>query len=101
VDRLSGRLPLGSLIYIIALNGPPRSRLAERVESGTSMPVPAENRPLPAEPHDRQRVAYSTCYMCAWRCGIKLTLEGDRIRFIQGNRSAAHTVRLYHGDRTT
>ncbi len=33
----------------------------------------------------RQRIAYTTCYMCACRCGIKVTLEGDKIRFIQGN----------------
>ncbi len=59
----------------------------ERVEP---MPVPAENRPLPEEPREQQRTAYSTCYMCACRCGIKLTIEpteaGDQIRFIQGNR---------------
>ena len=50
------------------------------------MPIPAENRPLAAEPRDAQRIAYSTCYMCACRCGIKLTLEGNQVRFIQGNR---------------
>ncbi len=27
----------------------------------------------------------TTCYMCACRCGIKVTTEGDEIRFIQGN----------------
>lgn len=27
----------------------------------------------------------TTCYMCACRCGIKVTTEGEEIRFIQGN----------------
>src|SRR5487761_2536928 len=39
------------------------------------------------EDHARQQVKYTTCYMCACRCGIKVTLENDRIRFIQGNRN--------------
>ncbi len=50
------------------------------------MSVPAESRPLPAEPHEGRRTAYSTCYMCACRCGIEVTLQGDELRFIQGNR---------------
>jgi sulfite dehydrogenase (quinone) subunit SoeA len=47
--------------------------------------VPIENRPLPQSPPSYRRVEYSTCYMCACRCGIKVTMENDRIRFIQGN----------------
>lgn len=35
----------------------------------------------------KQRTEYTTCYMCACRCGIKVTLdEHDKVRFIQGNR---------------
>jgi len=49
------------------------------------MKVPAENRPLPQSPVTFRRVEYSTCYMCACRCGIKVTVENERIRFIQGN----------------
>jgi len=37
--------------------------------------------------HARQEIKYSTCYMCACRCGIKVTLEDGRVRFIQGNRN--------------
>ena len=37
------------------------------------------------EDHAAQEVKYTTCYMCACRCGIKVTLEDDKIRFIQGN----------------
>ena len=49
------------------------------------MPIPAEDRPLSREPRERQGVADSTCYMCACRCDINVTLENGRIRFIQGN----------------
>jgi sulfite dehydrogenase (quinone) subunit SoeA len=31
-------------------------------------------------------VKYSTCYMCACRCGIKVSLKDGRIRYIEGNR---------------
>lgn len=37
------------------------------------------------ENHADQTVKMTTCYMCACRCGIKVTLEGNEIRFIQGN----------------
>jgi anaerobic selenocysteine-containing dehydrogenase len=30
-------------------------------------------------------IKYTTCYMCACRCGIKITLKNGRIRYIQGN----------------
>lgn len=39
------------------------------------------------EDHSKQEIKYSTCYMCACRCGIKVTLEDNRVRFIQGNRN--------------
>ena len=35
-------------------------------------------------------VKYTTCYMCACRCGIKVHLKDGRIRYIEGNR--AHPV---------
>src|SRR6478735_5798553 len=50
------------------------------------MPIPAEDRPLPQSPARARRVEYSTCYMCACRCGIQVTLENDALRFIQGTR---------------
>jgi anaerobic selenocysteine-containing dehydrogenase len=50
------------------------------------MPIPAEDRPLPQSPPAARRVEYSTCYMCACRCGIQVTLENDELRFIQGTR---------------
>ncbi|NBS59538.1 MAG: formate dehydrogenase, partial [Betaproteobacteria bacterium] len=35
-------------------------------------------------------IQHTTCYMCACRCGIKVTLEEGRLRFIQG--TANHPV---------
>jgi anaerobic selenocysteine-containing dehydrogenase len=40
-----------------------------------------------SEDHSRQQTKFTTCYMCACRCGIKVTLEEGKIRFIQGNRN--------------
>jgi len=34
----------------------------------------------------KQEIKHTTCYMCACRCGIKVTLDQGRVRFIQGNR---------------
>ncbi|MEK8090418.1 molybdopterin oxidoreductase family protein [Thermithiobacillus plumbiphilus] len=41
---------------------------------------------LKFEDHSKQQIKYTTCYMCACRCGIKVTLEDNKVRFIQGNR---------------
>ncbi|WP_018871724.1 molybdopterin oxidoreductase family protein [Thioalkalivibrio sp. ALJ16] len=38
------------------------------------------------ENHGKQEIKYSTCYMCACRCGIKVTVEDNKVRYIQGNR---------------
>ena len=53
------------------------------VSAFKQIPVFAENLPR-FEHHERQTVRHSTCYMCACRCGIRVTLEDGRIRFIQG-----------------
>jgi len=39
------------------------------------------------ENHSKQEIKYTTCYMCACRCGIKVTVEDNKVRFIQGNRN--------------
>jgi anaerobic selenocysteine-containing dehydrogenase len=36
-------------------------------------------------PKVADRIATSTCYMCACRCGIRVYLKDGRIRFIEGN----------------
>ncbi len=50
------------------------------------MKIKSDERPLPRRDAANQRIEYSTCYMCACRCGIKVTFEGANLRFIQGNR---------------
>ncbi len=52
--------------------------------------VPANTQPIKFDNHAIQRTEHTTCYMCACRCGIKVTLENDRVRFIQG--TAGHPV---------
>ena len=39
------------------------------------------------ENHSDQESRFTTCYMCACRCGVRVTLEGGKIRFAQGNPS--------------
>ncbi|WP_233152953.1 molybdopterin oxidoreductase family protein [Motiliproteus sp. MSK22-1] len=56
----------------------PSEGLQSRQQSGS--------QPLPQfEDHDGQQTKYTTCYMCACRCGIKVTVENNQVRFIQGN----------------
>ncbi len=45
------------------------------------------NARIRTENHDAQEIRYTTCYMCACRCGVKVTLEGGKVRFLQGNRN--------------
>lgn len=51
--------------------------------------TPAGERPIRFEDRSRQQVHHTTCYMCACRCGIKVTTEErdgkPHVRFIQGN----------------
>ena len=55
------------------------------------MTRPSAAEGLPAfEDHDAQQVKYTTCYMCACRCGIKVTLDQGKVRYIQG--TANHPV---------
>jgi anaerobic selenocysteine-containing dehydrogenase len=39
------------------------------------------------EDHTQQKAQLTTCYMCACRCGIKVTVENDKTRFIEGNKN--------------
>ncbi len=38
----------------------------------------------------RQEVKKTTCYMCACRCGIKVTLRDGEVRYIEGNQDHPH-----------
>jgi anaerobic selenocysteine-containing dehydrogenase len=47
---------------------------------------------MPKQPHvetsepTADRIAKTTCYMCACRCGINVHIKGDEIRYIEGNK---------------
>ena len=56
----------------------------------TTPTVPAHTQPIKFEDRSVQRTEHTTCYMCACRCGIKVTIENERVRFIQG--TAEHPV---------
>jgi anaerobic selenocysteine-containing dehydrogenase len=68
----------------------PAKSLLEDDGAGASSAIPRVDRPLEFEHPGTQQTAYTTCYMCACRCGIKVTLDNGRVRFIQGN--PAHPV---------
>lgn len=38
-------------------------------------------------PRVSDEVKYTTCYMCACRCGIKVHLKDGRVRYIEGNKN--------------
>ncbi|MCR9256676.1 MAG: molybdopterin oxidoreductase family protein [Alphaproteobacteria bacterium] len=44
------------------------------------------DRPIPLDQPVAEKVAKTTCYMCACRCGIDVHLNGDMVRYIEGNR---------------
>jgi sulfite dehydrogenase (quinone) subunit SoeA len=49
--------------------------------------IPTEDRTLPREDKSAQQTHYTTCYMCACRCGIQVITQHGKVRFIQGNRN--------------
>jgi anaerobic selenocysteine-containing dehydrogenase len=46
-----------------------------------------EDRPIETSPAVSDEVKYTTCYMCACRCGIKVHLKDGQLRYIEGNRN--------------
>ena len=48
--------------------------------------APARDPSVPMSEPIADEVKYSTCYMCACRCGIKVHLKDGGIRYIEGNR---------------
>ncbi len=48
--------------------------------------IKTRNQPIKFEDTSKQEVKCTTCYMCACRCGIEVTLQEGRVRFIKGNR---------------
>ncbi|MEI2680040.1 MAG: molybdopterin oxidoreductase family protein [Burkholderiaceae bacterium] len=47
--------------------------------------TPAADQPIRFEDRARDRTEFTTCYMCACRCGIQVTIQDGKVRFIQGN----------------
>jgi len=47
-------------------------------------PIPIHD-PIKAPDSGRIEVKTTTCYMCACRCGIRVTLRDGEVRYIQGN----------------
>ena len=48
--------------------------------------IKTRNQAIKFEDHAGQEVKCTTCYMCACRCGIEVTLQAGRVRFIKGNK---------------
>src|SRR5256886_14044993 len=44
------------------------------------------DRPVATDVPSADEIKYTTCYMCACRCGIKVHLKDGGIRYIEGNR---------------
>jgi anaerobic selenocysteine-containing dehydrogenase len=45
----------------------------------------ATSRPVETSPQVSDEIKYTTCYMCACRCGIKVHLKNGALRYIEGN----------------
>ncbi|HVI89236.1 MAG TPA: molybdopterin oxidoreductase family protein [Dongiaceae bacterium] len=56
------------------------------MERFVAPPVRAGEEVVETSPEIGDRVATTTCYMCACRCGIKVHLKDGSIRYIEGNR---------------
>ncbi len=41
---------------------------------------------IDTSPKVSDEVEYTTCYMCACRCGIKVYMQDGAIRYIEGNK---------------
>ena len=49
--------------------------------------LPRGREVVDTSPPIADEVKYTTCYMCACRCGIKVSLRDGAIRYIEGNRN--------------
>src|ERR1700704_3354046 len=77
-----------------------RSRRSGRMAGNPSRPDPPpperkyavkprdfRDKPVETNAPSADEVKYTTCYMCACRCGIKVHLKDGGIRYIEGNRN--------------
>ena len=49
------------------------------------MVTPNLDRPLETSPVVSDEIRYTTCYMCACRCGIRVHMKDGTVRYIDGN----------------
>ena len=63
--------------------GEARDKPAEALQTG---PAGTQERGLETSPVVSDRIARTTCYMCACRCGINVHLRDGKVRYIEGNR---------------
>src|SRR5574340_236358 len=47
--------------------------------------IPLHDPLAPPVADAKTEVRNTTCYMCACRCGIRVTLRGGEVRYLQGN----------------
>jgi anaerobic selenocysteine-containing dehydrogenase len=52
-----------------------------------SNPLETVRETVDTSPEVTDETAYTTCYMCACRCGIKVHLQDGKVRYIEGNKS--------------
>src|SRR5688572_33057755 len=64
------------------------SRAANSAPSQRPLGVaaPAEGDGVETSPDVADRVAKTTCYMCACRCGIDVHVKDGKVRYINGNK---------------
>ncbi|MBT5919265.1 MAG: molybdopterin-dependent oxidoreductase, partial [Alphaproteobacteria bacterium] len=53
---------------------------------GTSQ-VQMQDHNIELSPEGADEIKYTTCYMCACRCGIKVHIKDNEIKYIEGNRN--------------
>ena len=53
----------------------------------TDIKPPRDGNEIDTSPEVSDEVKFTTCYMCACRCGIKVHLKEGKVRYIEGNRN--------------
>src|SRR5262245_8249124 len=72
---------------ILPRGGSMTSKMDGQGERRPARRVRAPERPASLNAPSADRIAYTTCYMCACRCGIKVHIKDGSIRYIEGNRN--------------
>jgi anaerobic selenocysteine-containing dehydrogenase len=62
-------------------------RAEEKIRQPTAERMRAGDKPVDFDAPSADELKYTTCYMCACRCGIRVHLKDGGIRYIEGNRN--------------